>query len=443
MIPVRKFIFLLGLMLLGALAACQQPATPMPNPTRPARETPAPTRTPTETIPVTGPTQTATTAPTRVPTEDESAKILVESMVRRLTPVVWAGAQAPLPEVQSDDVFQLEPGGFVSTDQSGEAEVTIEDCLKIFLYQGSELIRNTCRESDYESGLAVCSTAGMISVINNCLNQVVIVQTPNSEIVTTGTEFTVMYIEEEDLTVVKVLAGEVEFTPLVLNAANIPLAQAPVTIEADTMIFSTTREIPALINQLPEREVLPLDNWEALRDDLTVKDPYVDLWMESTRLVTEANQGTFPEILVRPTGVVTIEMIGDAWSNAQLQDLVSESVPWLTFIHELWPESYITPELIFPEKRVDDARFLKSDRLTIRSRVLRSPWARQVLAIVVPRGDENAEAFAQNLRNYLEESGFRAEVRAVEPRLLARDRQQIDTTSNAVIYITVSGEAFR
>ena len=443
MIPVRKNLLWCSLLLLIILAACQQPSTPVPNPTRPARETPTPERTPTKTIPATGPTQTATTAPTQVPTGDESARILVESMVRRLTPVVWAGAQAPLPEVSSDEVFHLEPGGFVSTDQSGEAEVTIEDCLKIFLYQGSELIRNTCRESEYESGLAVCSTAGMISVINNCLNQVVLVQTPNSEIVTTGTEFTVMYIEEQDLTVVQVLEGAVEFTPLVLNAANIPMALGPVTVEADTMIFSTTRLIPEQINQLPERELLPLENWEALRNDLTVKDPYVDLWMESTRLVTEANRGTFPQILVRPTGVVTIEMIGDAWSNAQLQELVSESVPWLTFIHELWPEAFITPQLVFPETRVDDARFLKSDRLTIRSRVLRSPWARQVLAIVVPRGDENAAAFAQNLRNYLEESGFQAEVRAVEARLFARDRLQVDTASNAFIYITVSGDAFR
>lgn len=445
MIRVRKTIYLWSLMLLIALTACQQPATPTarPQPTHtatPSPSQPAPSRTPTGTIPPTGPTLTPTREPTNVPTDDESARILVESMVRRLTPVVWAGAQAPLPEVQTDDAFNLEPGGFVSTDQSGEAEVTIEDCLKIFLYQGSELTRNTCRETDAEAGLAVCSTAGMISVINNCLSQVVLVQTPNSEIVTTGTEFSVMYVEEEDLTVVKVFEGSVAFTPVL---ANIQAVQPALLIEANTMAFTTSRVNPTLINQLPEREVLPLDNWDVLRDDLTIKDPYVDLWMESTRLVTVANRGTFPQILVRPTGVVTVEMIGDAWSNAQLQELFSESVPWLTFIHELWPDDFITPELIFPEKRVDDARFVIANRQTIRSRVLRSNWARQELSIVVPRGDKNAAAFAQNLSNYLNDSGFQTQVRTVDALLFARNRLQAGSATTPFIYVSVSGDAFR
>lgn len=442
MSPIRKSVLFCSLVLVLALAACKPPATPTTTPphgTPTATVTPALSSTTTVTIPSTDATLTPTVAPTKVPTEDKSAKILVQSMVRRLTPVVWAGAQAPLPEVDSDEVFNLEPGGFVSTDQSGEAEVTIEDCLKIFLYQGSELTRNTCRESEAQAGLAVCSTAGMISVINNCLSQVVIVQTPNSEIVTTGTEFTVMYVPEEDLTVVKVFEGSVAFTPVL---ANIQTVQPALQVEANTMIFTTSRLAPAAGDQFPERQVLPLTQWEALRDDLTVKDPYIDLWMESTRLVAEANQGVFPQILVRPTGVVTIEMIGDAWSNATLQDLVSDSVPWLTFIHDLWPDAFVTPTLVFPEKRVDDARFLTVDRQTIRARVQRSRWSQQVLSIIIPQGDKNAAAFAESLSNYLEGSGFRAQVRAVEPLLFARNRIQAASATTPLIYISVTGDAF-
>lgn len=448
MIPVKKYLPLLILVLTLALTACKSQATSttLP-PTEPAlTQTSSPTspavpsETPAQDITHTGPTPSATVTPTKVPTSDSSAKVLVQSMVRRLTPVVWAGAQSPLPEVNSDEIFNLEPGGFVSTDQSGEAEVTIEDCLKIFLYQGSELTRNTCRKTDAQAGLAVCSTSGMISVINHCLNQVVLVQTPNSEIVTTGTEFTVMYVEEEDLTVVKVFEGSVAFTPVL---ANIQAVQPSLQIDANNMVFTTSRRIPTLINQLPERQVLPLTNWDALRDDLTVKDPYVDLWIESTREITTANLGTFPQILVRPTGVVTIQMVGDAWSNAQLQALVSESVPWLTFIHEIWPDAFITPKLIFPEKRVEDARFLKSDLPTIRSRVLRSSWARLSLTIAIPRGDENAATFAQSLSKYLEDSGFQAQIRPVDPLLFTLGRRQIDNTGAPFIYISVSGDAFR
>jgi hypothetical protein len=377
------------------------------------------------------------------PTLDRSAKVLAQSLVRRLTPVVWAGAQAPFPEVASDDPITLEPGGMISTDQSGEAEVVIEDCLKIYLYQGSELTRSTCRESDQESGLAVCSTAGMISVVNACLNQVVIVQTPNSEIVTTGTEFTVMYVESQDLTVVQVLEGTVAFTP-VLSDTGGDTAQPSVDVSQNNMIITTSRDAPTSGSGagLPEREVLPLNQWETLRNDLTVEDPYIDLWMESTRQITDLNNTRFPRQLARPTGEVTIQMAGTAWTDATLQTLVSESIPWLTFVHELWPRAFVTPKLLFPENAVEDARFLKSNRLTVKNQVGLSKWSRQTITIITTSESTQAADFVKRLSAYLKESGFLTNIEYIQPGEMQRRLLTATRSIQPVMFISLSGDFF-
>ncbi|HEY9087450.1 MAG TPA: hypothetical protein VIO36_04735 [Anaerolineaceae bacterium] len=428
--PGFFFILIVGLL----LAACDETATATVEP-RPIGSTPTvvqPSSTPEEIQ------STPTPEDTLEPTDDY-AKILAQSQVRRLTPVVMAGLQAPLSELINDMVVDLQPGGMVSTDQSGEAEVIIEDCLKIFLYQGSELMRNTCRQSDYESGLAVCATAGMVSVVNDCLAQVVIVQTPNSEIVTTGTEFTVMYVPEEEVTVVQVLEGTVVFTPLLLN---IPAAQPPVEVNANEMIYTRSLQIPTSGNALPERQVLPLEDWGVLRSNLAVKSAYVDQWMESSRLIAVDQSLTFSQQLVRPTGIVNLEMRGSAWSDSTMQTLVTDTIPWLELIHTVWPEAFVKPKLIFPKREVDDARFFKVDRekLAVLSAAGAVPYP---IELIANRNDTQSVAFAENLNEYLLSSGVESSIQLVGSTSFGILRENATrTSSNAGIFITVSGDYF-
>lgn len=425
--------------LLALAAGCRYAPTNTPPAT--------PTATPTITLTETGEIRaTATPAPVITdtpvqPTEDRSAKVLALSTVRRLTPVVWAGPAAPLPEVASDDAFELQPGGMITTDQSGEAEVSIEDCLKIYLYQGSNLIRNTCRKTDQESGLAVCSTAGMISVINQCLSQVVLVQTPNSEIVTHGTEFTVLYDPQEELTVVQVLEGSVAFQPVL---AGVVTAQPAVEVQANNLIFTRTRQIPTSNPELPERQILPLTRWELLRGQMASDNPYVDLWMESVRQSAVINRTTFPQILARPTGTLLIEMPGDAWRDPTLQTLVSENIPWLEFVQDLWPEAFIKPQLVFPGKQVDDARFLESVDIkpSTRTAITNRGLAQRTITILALRGNANAEMIVKRLGDFLVDSGFRTNVLFLEAESLRQSRKNTPQNSGPVMIITLSGPYF-
>jgi hypothetical protein len=301
-------------------------------------------------------------------------------------------------------------------------------------------MRNTCRRSDYESGLAVCATSGMISVVNECLAQVVIVQTPNSEIVTTGTEFTVMYVEEADVTVVQVLEGAVVFTAL-LGTTQIP--QPAIQVPENNMVFTSSFVIPATGgDQLPEREVLPLNDWDKLRSDLAVKSAYVDQWMESSRQIAVDQSLTFSPQLVRPTGIVNLEMRGSAWSDSTMQTLVTETIPWLELIHNVWPEAFVKPKLIFPERQVEDARFLDVNRekIAVLFAAGAIPYPIQIYA---NRSDQQSVAFAENLNEYLLSNGVDSRIQLLGTASMDILRERSTrTSSEAGIFISVSGKYF-
>jgi hypothetical protein len=138
----------------------------------------------------------------------EVAVIGSEALVRRLSAGVFAGSKDPLSPVNSADAFDLPAGGVVTTDISGEAEIVIDGCLKLFIFQDGGLNRGTCRKDDAGSGLGVCATAGMTGVLNSCVAQVDI-QSPSSVIEPIGTWFAVIYLPADQLSIVQVYEGAV------------------------------------------------------------------------------------------------------------------------------------------------------------------------------------------------------------------------------------------
>ncbi|TLN09063.1 hypothetical protein FDZ74_11935, partial [bacterium] len=246
--PKLTLCVLVLLLVLQGCALFRRDRTPTPNaPT--ATHTATPSRTPDLTA---GPDDTITPTHTPSPTvtltpvaTTQVAVITADAQVRRLTPSVFAGNLPPLPELQTELAISLEPGGMVTTGPLGQAEVVIQGCLKLFVFQDGNLQRSTCRREDTVSGLAVCSTGGMVMVLNECAS-LIDIQTPNAAVQTSGTWFSVIYLPQERLSVVQVYEGQVSVSAAIdLRAGD--WEQGP-TVTRGNLWFTTPGEAAPEIN---------------------------------------------------------------------------------------------------------------------------------------------------------------------------------------------------
>jgi len=295
---------------------------------------------------------TSTEAPPVVNTQ--VVEITPDSQVRRLNASVFAGQAQPLSELVNDELFGLDPGGLVSTNRDGEAEINIQGCLKLFVFQDSELTRSTCRREDAQSGLGVCGTAGMTGVINNCTAQVN-VQSPSAAVGTTGTWFTVIYLPADQLSIVQVYEGNVSVQAVTDMGTG--ETTDPLVLDQGSLWFSQPGGEPPNINGIDGRLDQPMEVWEALRPALIDRYPNLDRWMQSAQDQAQVNNQPFPESLVLPAGEVTFHFSGLVWTDERLQEAVQVGIPWGQMMRDLWPDRAVTPRIEFPNQVVvEDAR---------------------------------------------------------------------------------------
>jgi hypothetical protein len=428
-----RILLVLGMVFILTPIACRLPFSP------PVTETPGTTGTnPTATVsPATALTPTLQTPPVVV--------IQPDSQVRRLSASVFAGKQLPLAEVISDDLLQLDAGGMVTTDRSGEAEITLQDCLKLFVFQDTTLTRATCRKEDAASGLAVCGTAGMTGVINNCTSQVNVL-TPGSNVITTGTQFAVIYLPADQLSIVQVYEGAVNVSALL--DPSIGSHTQPQALEAGKMWFTAPGDTPPTVGGVTGREPQPMEVWGAVRSSLVDTYPDLDTWMNAAqKRMDPAVISQYQNALIVPSGEVALETVGTYFTDNRVQAALLQAVPWRNLIRDSWGKQVnIVPSVRFADRAARDPRLDAFDAAKAQESLkqVRLKYAEGVTVLMATEENDSAAAlFAEQVSQYLVDAGFKIEAVHVQRDELPGLQKKVQSSPNtAMIYIHTSGSAF-
>ena len=215
------------------------------------------------------PTPVAQTSPTPAP--------LQSTVSRRNSNVGVGKANQTEQQFLTDNApHPLFTGDRIGTDPEGEAEVNINDCMKIYVFKSSQLIRAACSKSDYASGSVTCAAAGTSLFNNSCGNKVVI-ETNSAEIVLNGTYLSVTYLPTEQLTLVAVFKGQVTVRP-VTNFEERTLGE-PTIVSEGNFVLSVPEDRQAAVRNMDigasPGKVLPLVELQRLVGPLKLQ-PWFD-----------------------------------------------------------------------------------------------------------------------------------------------------------------------
>ena len=369
------------------------------------------------------------------------AVITPDSQVRRLSASVFAGASQPLAELTGSSPVSLAAGGMVSTDQQGEAEVKIQGCLTLYVYQKSSLTRSTCRRSDAASGLGVCSTDGMTGVINQCLNKIDI-QTPSASAQSNSTWFTVIFLPEDQLTIVQVMEGEVAVRPVIDPASD---EWPEVQVLGSQSLWFTAPGLDApVINGLNGRQALPLEDWRTLRPALIERYPDLDVWMDAARQTADRENQVFPEYLMPVSGELNTQFIGQLWADERIQRAMQIGVDWTQITRDAWPDFDVRPSVQLRDVFTFDAReveFNREESLRLMSEA--EFWRRApVVIIAASEEDKAAVRFAYVLQTALLDLDVQAELRFVSPAQFEEMQKFDSNLDSPFILVSTAGAAF-
>jgi len=375
------------------------------------------------------------------------AVITPDSQVRRLSAAVFAGDSQPLPELTNNNYVSLSAGGMVTTNAQGEAEVKIQDCLTMYVFQKGSLQRSTCRRSDVLSGLAVCSTGGMTGVLNNCTSMIDI-QTPSSSTTATGTWFSVIYLPEDQLSIVQVYDGEVNVRAVVDPRSDEWSADSQ-QLAGPGLWFTAPGSEPPVINGIRGRQVRPLEDWQILRSGLIDRYPDLDLWMGAFQQTAREQGLPFPATLGMKLGEVNTRFVGQFWADDRIQRAIEVGVDWKSLVEKIWPQFNVFPSLLFhQETNIFDAREVEYNRDEALKLLSETGFYRSAptITITAREEDRNAVQFANELHSALLDLDINTELvfaSASEFGKIADFLTLNPETDLPYIWVETAGEAFR
>ena len=233
------------------------------------------------------------------PTPTKVFEVQADYRVRRELAEVWAGSGdvRVLPQLKDDTWYDLSAGDLVTTDDSGEGWVKMSDCMLIYVFQDSGLIKAACPRSDYSGGNVTCAMAGTSVYNNSCASQIII-QTLSAEVVLEGTWLSVTYLEEQQLTVIMVFEGQAEVRPVQHFDAR-TLAETVEVVEGHFW-FSAPGVRADPVAGLAAREPHPFDRLPPLIEALDLGP-----WLERIKKRAEADKVPFPDFPPAPTPTLT------------------------------------------------------------------------------------------------------------------------------------------
>ncbi len=177
---------------------------------------------------------------------EPTAPPAADSQVSRRNTNVTVAAKLQEPEPLNDnDWHDLNSGDRIATDASGEAEVNIQNCMRVFVFRDSQLRRSACPKVLSQTGNIYCAQAGT-SLFNNSCGSKLRIQTDSAELTLEGTYFSVTYLEAQELTLVWVLQGKVQVRPIV----NGEPSGEPVEVADGQFVITLPEEKKPLVPQL-------------------------------------------------------------------------------------------------------------------------------------------------------------------------------------------------
>jgi hypothetical protein len=182
-----------------------------------------------------------------------------------------------------EDWTLIPPGGYVTTDVSGQAwldfvdRATQEDCGRIYIFHDSELQRSP----DLPGGLILKKNTARWR--NEC-SGLVTIQTPSADIELEGTDAIVSYLPDDtEMTVVILLDGSVNATPWIeMNSPD--SAAGTSTLGEGQFWFSTPGEEPRSVAGLDAREPHDFEDLPAFLNEMRL-----DSWLATALDVDSAS----------------------------------------------------------------------------------------------------------------------------------------------------------
>jgi uncharacterized repeat protein (TIGR01451 family) len=234
--------------------------------------------------------QGATATPTGVPTAVPTLEVEVPATVNRELDIVWAGPDPSTLSRLEDDPLPLPAGGWVSTDDAGEALVKFAEQCKIYIFQASGLQKSWCPKSASLSGNVNCLYEGAVAYLNQCAPKLV-TQTEGAQVLG-GDWMAMIHLPENPAeTVVLSFVGQARIEP-VLDRDAYTLGES-VPVPAQYFWFSTPGLTADPIAGLAAREPHPFDEFLPVVEEL-------DLWRWMPRIMRRADLDNIPYPRIPP-----------------------------------------------------------------------------------------------------------------------------------------------
>ncbi|MEM5776383.1 MAG: hypothetical protein AAGU05_15375, partial [Anaerolineaceae bacterium] len=355
-----------------------------------------------------------------------------------------AGNSDPPPVLTHNNPVALQENAIVTTDSQGEARVEIlgQNCSTfLYVFQNGNLKRSACRKSASSSGSAVCSLDSVVDVINHCTSQIDI-QTPSTSAKSGGTWFTVIYLPEDQITIVQVLEGTVN-AQAVIDVGTGEMDPNPQPVAAGLWFTRPGPDAP-VINGIEGRRVLPLDVWPVLRMGLIDRYPMLYVWMRSVSQVPGIDGVAFPDILIPRAGAVNTRFIGQLWVDDRIQRAIIIGINWNEIIQQNWGMFDVSANLQIRDTAVLITRDTEFNREAALQLLSEAQFWQRAPTIVIAANEEDKAAvqFAYAVQTALLDLDVQTELRFVSPAQF-KEMQTIDpNVDSPFILVSTSGEAF-
>lgn len=197
---------------------------------------------------------------------------------RNISGVTLKLPQDASPSLLDTDAWQtLIDGSQVNADGTGEGWLQISNCMLIYLFQDSSLVKATCPKAEAATGNVTCALAGT-SVYNNSCSSKIVIQTGSAEIELAGTWISVTYLPDRNLTLVMVFDEPDKQSRASVRAVLEPnqwTMDAPTDVLENHFWFSTPGNAAAPVASLAARVPHPLADLDPLVAELGL-----ERWME-------------------------------------------------------------------------------------------------------------------------------------------------------------------
>lgn len=253
--------------------------------------------------------------------------------VRRRQPQVRAGSPGNSPPLLEDDDWKdLSAGDSIRTDKAGEAELRLVGCDgSVWVFDNSTLSVWTCTKKAETEKESFCDEEGSAGFNVSCSARFDIVDTPSAQVKIKATAFTVSFLPDSQLTLVTVLRGVVDVTPVKdLDSLDF---DKPVAVGQGNFLYTMPGEESPEIAGVAPRTAEPLYKLPILVYELGIRD-----WMDDITRWGEIEQ------LLDPTWPflgVTIDFDGGQLADPRVQEAFVAAINQDVVLGEAFPDQEV------------------------------------------------------------------------------------------------------